>query len=235
MFLVSDGRDKRKQTIARHAAEDLAVGVILAAIDFEWTCRRCILALGYEPTMQMKEEFGDQKWFGRKLEVAWQEKVQKGKRKSICGLPEVFDKWAKENCECYVAWQDVMHAFDIRNKIVHGATGTVSVQDGRTCINVFEVACDVLCDYVVKVGRLDSHSIFKRIVRYKGTGDAIEVAKSSIRKQKEREFAGASSDEILVEGVRVRVAKMDRITGGKVKPSLARKLFVSMRPFFKEW
>ena len=157
------------------------------------------------------------------------------KSRSICSLPEVLDKWAKENCDCYVAWQDVMHAFDIRNKIVHGATGTVSVQEGRTCINVFEVACDVLCEYVIKEGGLDSRSIFKRIVRYKGTGDAVEVAKASVKKQKERKFAGASSDEVLVEGVRVRVAKMDRITGGKVKPSLARKLFVSMRPFFKEW
>ena len=235
MFLVSDGRDKRKQTIARHATDDLAVGVILAAIDFEWTCRRCILALGYEPTMQMKKELIDQKWFGRELKVAWQEKVQKGNLKSICGLPDVFDKWAKENCGCYVVWQDVMHAFDIRNKIVHGATGTVSVQDGRTCINVFEVACDALCEYVIKEGGLDSRSIFKRIVRYKGPEDAVDVAKTSVKKQKERKFAGASSDEVLVEGVRVRVEKMDRITGGKVKPSLARKLFVSMRPFFKEW
>ncbi|MDO5317697.1 MAG: hypothetical protein Q4G65_03635 [bacterium] len=235
MFLVSDGRDKRKQTIARHAIDDLAVGVILAAIDFEWTCRRCILALGYEPTMRMKEEFVDQKWFGRELKVAWQEKVQRGNHKSICSLSEVFDKWAKENCGCYVVWQDVMHAFDIRNKIVHGATGTVSVQDGRTCINVFEVACDVLCEYVITAGGFDSRSIFKRIVRYKGTGDAVEVAKPSIKKQKEKKFAGASSDEILVEGVRLRVANMDRITGGKVRPSLARKLFVSMRPFFKEW
>lgn len=235
MFLVSDGRDKRKQTIARHATDDLAVGVILAAIDFEWTCRRCILALGHEPTMQMKQALVDQKWFGRELKVAWQEKVQNGNLKSICSLPEVFDKWAREKCNCYVAWQDVTHAFDIRNKIVHGATGTVAAQDGRTCINVFEVACDILCKYVIKAGRLDSRSIFKRIVRYKGTGDAVEVAKSSSKKQKEGEFAGASSDEILVEGVRVRVTKMDSITGGKIKPSLARKLFVSMRPFFKEW
>ena len=235
MFLVSDGRDKRKQTIARHATDDLAVGVILAAIDFEWTCRRCILALGYEPTMRMKEELVDQKWFGRKLEEAWKEKAQKGSLRSICSLPEVFDNWAKETCNCYVVWQDVAHAFDIRNKIVHGATGTVSVQDGRTCINVFEVACDVLCEYVIKAGGLDSRSIFKRIVRYKGTGDAIEDARPNIKKQKAKKFAGASRDEILVDGVRVRASKMDGMTGGMVKPALARKLFVSMRPFFKEW
>lgn len=228
MFLVSDGRTNRKRMIAKYAADDIAVGVVLAALDFEWTCRRCILALGSEPTMEMKKDFVDQKWFGKELKSAWEEKVRG--RVSGMTLPDVFNVWAKENHPCYVAWQDIDHAFDLRNRLVHGAAGTVSVKDGRTCINVFEIANDILCEFVIKEGGLDERSIFKRIVRY-GTRNGTVVK----QREEVKDFAGTDKGELMLEGVRVNESTLAELTKGRVKASLAKKLLEALRPMFKEW
>ena len=227
MFLVSDGRDKRQRTIARFAADDIAVGVVLAAIDFEWTCRRCILALGIKPTMQMKRQFVDEKWFGCELKDAWDAEVYKTNKNRYIGLDKVFDEWAPENCERYVAWQDVVSALKFRNKLVHGAAGSIGVTKGRTCINIFEVANDVLCEYLKKVAGDDDATIFKRIYR--------DAPKSAKAKHDEICFAGARQDELMIEGVRVKRARIESIAKRAVKAGMARKIFMAMRPLFKEW
>lgn len=150
MFLVSDGRKNRKAQVRRLAAQDIAVGVLVAAADFEWTCRRGILAMGNDPTLAIKLElFAGQK-FGVKLKSGW-EKLVRSKLKGIEKFEEIFDRWAKEKMDKYVRWADIEYAMQNRNKLIHGIVGGIGLAEGRQCVNILECANDILCEY------LDSH------------------------------------------------------------------------------
>jgi len=59
MFNVGFGSENRENRIRKIAKEDLTVGVILAAVHFEWMMKRAILALGTSPTPQLREELKD--------------------------------------------------------------------------------------------------------------------------------------------------------------------------------
>ena len=57
MFDLSDKRGKRRRVILGEAQIDAQRGVVLAAMDFEWTCRRAILALSKTPTVELYEKY----------------------------------------------------------------------------------------------------------------------------------------------------------------------------------
>jgi hypothetical protein len=54
MFIVNDSLEIRHGKIQRYAEEDATVGLILAAVDLEWTIRRAILALSKNSTKYIK-------------------------------------------------------------------------------------------------------------------------------------------------------------------------------------
>jgi hypothetical protein len=56
MFNVGFGSENRENRIREIAEEDLTVGVILAAVHFEWMMKRAILKLGTSPTPQLRKE-----------------------------------------------------------------------------------------------------------------------------------------------------------------------------------
>jgi hypothetical protein len=109
MFFVNDSIDARHSKIRRHIEKDAALGLILAAIDFEWTVRRAILALGKSPTKIIKEEV-----------------LATGRRS---GLKHYEECWSSEVLplhrnnplsELIGEWETLRKAFFLRNKLVHG-------------------------------------------------------------------------------------------------------------------
>ena len=76
MFTLCNKRDKRRKTIAGYAEIDIQLGVLLAAVDFEWTCRRAILALSKNPTVTIRQKFStDYRSFGG-LKIGWEKQIK---------------------------------------------------------------------------------------------------------------------------------------------------------------
>ena len=112
MFLVDDTLSQRQSRIRSY---EPFVGVILAAVDFEWTVRRAILALGKSPTKQIHDTVLIHCSGLDKYKEAWRLEVKPFTGK---GLPEVIADWQffKEK------------AFSLRHRLVHGVSGSVTKQ-----------------------------------------------------------------------------------------------------------
>jgi len=119
MFLVRDTREERTKQIRKLMELDPVIAVIMAAADFEWTCRRCVLALGKSPTKHIREKVLHKASFA-KYTGAWEKEVYPMWGKHIGEIigESFFDNATNE-------------AFILRNKLVHGEFGTVTDGYGR--------------------------------------------------------------------------------------------------------
>lgn len=201
MFRVHDGRKKRKSMVAKYAAKDPFVGVLIAAADFEWTCRRAILAMGQGSTMGIRYELFDQQAFGIKLSKGWERQV-KQKSKGVSKFEDIFSVWAKENCLSYVIWPDIEFAMMWRNKLIHGIANDISDVEGARCVNILECACDILVQYVADFG-VD-------IYKYVGRGGELSEEAEEVKKESQENARRVNDarcrkkDECVVSGVRIK-------------------------------
>ncbi len=122
MFLVQDTRKERTTKIQALASEDLGVAVIIASADFEWTCRRCILALGTSPTKSIREATLHKCTGLDKYKDAWKKEVFP---RFGVKLPELITDWAYFK----------KSAFVLRHKLVHGVSGTTGLSYGTNALN----------------------------------------------------------------------------------------------------
>ena len=106
MFLVDDTRKERSEKIRSLIDSDLSLAALSAVLDFEWTLRRCILALGKSPTMTIRMEILDKATFKDYTRI-WNEEVYpsvKIKLKDLLPDFKINDK----------------HIFTLRNRIFQG-------------------------------------------------------------------------------------------------------------------
>lgn len=155
MFDLSDKRTKRRKTILGHAHFDPGLGVVLAAMDFEWTCRRAIVALSETPTTILYERFFSRYTSLRKLGKAWDDEV----------LPHLKHKKSLVNvvCQKEITLQQVKDAMQCRNVVVHGTESRAFAQECRWAACLLEDACDNVASFVEAQG--GGKTIFKRISR----------------------------------------------------------------------
>ena len=166
MFDLSDTRSKRRRIIFGEAQIDAQQGAVLAAMDFEWTCRRAILALSKKPTVVLYEKFiTDYPAFGG-LENAWNAEVRPALKDSIT-LPDLVGR--------KVQWSSVRDAMQCRNAIVHGTDSRVSDWECRWAVCVLEDACDVVAAFVKE---LNGKGIFTKISRRRTKDDIEAVTKA---------------------------------------------------------
>ena len=162
MFLVSDGsRAERLKIIEKCSDNDMALRILLAAIDFEWTFRRVVLALGYAPTSQIRADFKQLKAYTYAgMKKIWKQQVV-ACDKSRISLVEFFNV-----CERFVDgeksnWELLQKSHRVRNGIVHGSCGSVAEERGREFSDVFLKASDAL----VGLAETNGKNIYGRIVR----------------------------------------------------------------------
>jgi hypothetical protein len=114
VFLVHDkitDRHKRIRSFLRK--DDYSIAVILAAVDFEWTVRRAIRALGKLPTAKLKEDILNSNERGLKgYKKIWRHHVCEDVEKS---LVKVIGK---------SEWDQITAAFEHRNLLIHGFEGS---------------------------------------------------------------------------------------------------------------
>lgn len=155
MFDLSDKRNKRRKTILGYAHFDPGLGVVLAAMDFEWTCRKAIVALSGTPTVTLYERFFNRYTSLKKLAEAWDVEV----------MPNLEHKCSLNDAVCTngITRKQVLDAMKCRNVVVHGTESRVFAQECRWAVCVLEDACDNVAAFVEAQG--GGKTIFKRISR----------------------------------------------------------------------
>lgn len=157
MFDLSDKRNKRRKTILGYAHFDPGLGVVLAAMDFEWTCRKAIVALSGTPTVTLYERFFNRYISLKKLTEAWNVEV----------MPNLAHKCSLNDVVCTngIKRKQVLDAMKCRNVVVHGTESRVFAQECRWAVCVLEDACDNVAAFVEAQG--GGKTIFKRISRFR--------------------------------------------------------------------
>jgi hypothetical protein len=107
MFLVRDSNATREIRIKQFLSEDASLSVLLAVINFEWTVRRAIIALGTSPNVTVRARLKQAHGLG-KYKDAW--KVEVYPRFNV-RLPDIVQNW-----------NDLNSSFNLRHKLVHGVT-----------------------------------------------------------------------------------------------------------------
>lgn len=163
MFLVSDTQQDRHKMIRGFLNPETAtIAVLLAAVDFEWSIRRAVLALGGSSTKHI-----------RHLVLG---------HKGLSGPKGYKDAWNAEVCR-YISIsidQAIPHwgrlidpdqgSFRLRNQIAHGIRGSVSVELATAKVDDFLLASQCLA----KLAQEHNTSLFRRIVRKKPRGIATQ-------------------------------------------------------------
>lgn len=148
MFLVTDTQEERHANIWKFFENDPTVGVILAAIDFEWTVRRAVLALGQRPTKEIRESTLARCSGLQKYKDAWRTEVFPCHKRS---LPQVV-----------TCWKDLKTAFRLRHVLVHGVSGTTTAEYAFTHVNTMLTSSKNISQFSSGLGK----DLFKRkIVR----------------------------------------------------------------------
>jgi hypothetical protein len=135
MFWVNDTLHNRQSTIHRFSSrEEIVVGYLLAAADFEWTIRRAILALGIRATRSIRTEtlakcHGDESY-----KDAWKKEVfpSRGTR-----LPDVVPDWHGL----------VTKAFPLRHRLIHGIVGAPGFAYTKERRDIYLSASEALVRY----------------------------------------------------------------------------------------
>lgn len=157
MFLVNDSvEDRRHKIIGFVDNGEIAIAVLLASANLEWTLRRCIIGLGMSKTSDFNKKNGifdrchglkDYKTVLRKEVTPLVEQT----------LPEVIFNWQylKEK------------AFPLRHKLIHGVEGPPGVGYGGERVLGLINASEALIEYASS----KDVNIFERIkVRRKVRG-----------------------------------------------------------------
>jgi hypothetical protein len=153
MFFVSDTQTHRHDRIRSFLTEESAtIAVILAAIDFEWSVRRAILALGSSPTKHIRDVVFDglHGGYGNYAD-AWKQEVAVWLKLSLAQAIPHWSRLANKKDG----------AVRLRGQIVHGAKVSVTVTLARPRVEDWLAASTTL------EGLANQHqtSLYKRLRR----------------------------------------------------------------------
>lgn len=124
MFLATDRPGPRHRKIRSFLPAEPVIAILLAAVDFEWTARRAIVALGTNTNRFIRDEVLRRCHGADDYREAWKSEVSPrfGGR-----LPQVVGNW-----------QFLRNtAFLLRNQVVHGLRGMPSSQKAQESVEAF--------------------------------------------------------------------------------------------------
>lgn len=163
MFFVSDTQqDRHKMIRAFLSPETAAIAVLLAAVDFEWSIRRAVLALGGSTTKHIQQSvLGRKDVSGPKgYKDAWNAEVVSY---LTIGIDQAIPHWGR-------LIDPDRGSFRLRNQIAHGIRGSVSLELATAKVDDFLLASQCLA----KLAETQNTSLFRRIVRRKPRGRATQ-------------------------------------------------------------
>lgn len=139
MFLTSDTFAERQQRIRSFDDNDVFIGVLLATMDFEWTLRRAIIALGYQKNSTIRDQVLASCSGIDRYKEAWKQQV---KPRHGVTLPGIISDWE------FLKNQ----AFPLRHRLVHGIKATTGVQYASVRRECLLDASKALVDFSEKKG-----------------------------------------------------------------------------------
>lgn len=99
MFSINETRENRVELLNKLLDVDPCVALVIAFLDFEWTLRRCTLALGKSPTSVIHKKFSGKLPinFYCKDKTTEQDKQEENNGEyPVCGLDGYKKIWTKE-------------------------------------------------------------------------------------------------------------------------------------------
>jgi hypothetical protein len=108
MFLVQDSSSSLEERIKHFLAEDASLSALLAVIQFEWTVRRAIIALGTAPNVVVRAKLAKCHGLDKYKDV-WKDEVFLNEQRKVERLSEVVKNW-----------EGLGRAFRLRHRLVHG-------------------------------------------------------------------------------------------------------------------
>jgi len=134
MFYVNESREARHERLRSFQGKEIGIGVILAAVDFEWTVRRCIIACGQSPTKVLRTELLPTAHGTKEYRHLWNREVF-----PACGA----------RLEDFVPdWEFVRKsAFPLRHRFIHGVIGSTEGEYARVRRDFLLAASAAICDY----------------------------------------------------------------------------------------
>ena len=139
---------------------DLGAAIILAAVYFEWCVRRCIMALGTSPVMELRATLNNKRTNIEALKSIWSAEVHK---QGLPTLPSLFDSMERKPKfrNLTLDWKSINNAMKMRNRLVHGSNCNPKNENGSKYVELFLAATNILADLAESKG----YSIFAIIRR----------------------------------------------------------------------
>jgi hypothetical protein len=134
VFLANDSIERRHTKIRSFLPREPIIAILLAAVDFEWTVRRAIIALGTNSNRLIRDEVLNRSHGADDYKDAWKKEV-KGRLGK--GLPEVVPDWKFLKEE----------AFLLRHQVIHGVRGMPSSKKTHKCVEAFLGASQAIGSY----------------------------------------------------------------------------------------
>lgn len=157
-----DTPEKRREKVDTVFAISPMAGFLLSMVNFEWTLRRAILALGWNSTKNIREALaethGDEKY-----KELWKEHVCTHCTERRPRLPALIrEKSATDGRGKPIDWSEIVRAFNVRHMIVHGCSCTAGVAFLREKTDILLRASEVIVRFVAGNGG-DIFRIIRRI------------------------------------------------------------------------
>lgn len=137
MFLVSRSLDLREREIRSWISKHPSVALVVAAVYFEWTLCRAIIALSKRSNLEVRKDL--EQTFGlKKYKELWCKEI--AHLSDAKPLPEVVNDW-----------HGITKAFDARNILVHGKDRYTQNMVRPGIDAIFKGVRDI-CDYTLSHG-----------------------------------------------------------------------------------
>lgn len=139
MFLATDVPDRRHQKIRSFLPSEPVIAILLAAVDFEWTVRRAVIALGRNSNRHIRDTVLNRCHGADDYKKAWATEV---KARLSKGLPEVVPNWKFLKEEAYL----------MRHRVVHGLYGMPSSKKAAERTEAFLAASRAIHEFALVHG-----------------------------------------------------------------------------------
>lgn len=139
MFLVTDTIEGRQKKVRSFLDKEPVIAVLLAAVDFEWTVRRAVVALGTNTNRHIRDTVLKSCHGADDYKKAWNTEVKPLLKK---GLPEVVADWKFLKADAYL----------MRHRIVHGLDGMPSTKKASQSMEAFLAASKAIHEFAIVHG-----------------------------------------------------------------------------------
>jgi hypothetical protein len=136
MFLATDLSEHRHKKIRSFLPQEPVIAILLAAVDFEWTVRRAVIALGTNSNRFIRDEVLNRCHGADDYKDAWKAEV---KRRLGKGLPEIVTNWKFLKEEVFL----------LRHQVIHGLRPMPSSRKTQERVEAFLTASKAIWEFAL--------------------------------------------------------------------------------------